>query len=69
MSHLLSPKQEYMTKESEGGIKAGSLQSEWVEYCMDEKLTEALSSEAEVQRLMTLEVGENWNWFRGLYGN
>lgn len=49
MSHLLSPKQEYMTKESEGGIKAGSLQSEWVEYCMDEKLTEALSSEAEVQ--------------------
>lgn len=57
MSHLPSPKQEYMTKESTEGIQAGLLQSEWVDYWMDEKLTEALSSEAEVQWLKTLEVG------------
>lgn len=56
MSHLPSPKQEYMTKES-AGIKAGPLQSEWVEYWVEKKLTEALSSGAEVQWLMTLEVG------------
>lgn len=57
MSDLPSQKQEYMTKESAEGIKAGSLQSEWVDYWMDEKLTKALSSEAEVQWLMTPEVG------------
>lgn len=45
-----------MTKERAEDIKAGSLQSEWMDYWMDEKLTEALSSEAEVQWLMTQEV-------------
>lgn len=46
-----------MNKESAEGIKAESLQSEWVHYWMDEKPAEALSSEAEIQWLMTLEVG------------
>lgn len=57
---LLKNKNNWLRKRAEG-IKAGSLQSDWVDYWMDEKLTEALSSEAEVQWSVTQEVGEKWS--------